>query len=90
MRDELDKSAQRSDMSPPPNAYHPIGDCSYGDLEMQILGHWMAVTCAASVALLALALFFSGAWLLNSATLALVAMSAFGSAVIALMEFKSP
>jgi hypothetical protein len=53
----------------------------------------MAVACAASVTLLFLTLFLCSAWLLSSfaleQSLALAAMSALGSGVIALMEFRS-
>jgi len=53
----------------------------------------MAVACAASVALASLALFVCSVWLLSSASLieslALTAMSVWGSGVIALMEFRS-
>jgi hypothetical protein len=54
----------------------------------------ITVACAASVALSSLMLFLCSAWLLNSASLvqslALIGMSALGSGLIALMEFRSP
>ena len=50
----------------------------------------VGVACAASVAISSLVLFLCSAWLLSSASLALTAMSALGSGLIAIMEFKSP
>ena len=49
----------------------------------------VAVAYTASVAISFLALFLCSAWLLSSASLALVAMSAVGSGLMALMEFRS-
>jgi hypothetical protein len=54
----------------------------------------MAVACAASAVLPVLTLFLGSAWLLSNASLVqsltLIAMSVFGSGVIALVEFRSP
>jgi hypothetical protein len=57
---------------------------------MTVLKHAaVAVPCAVSVAISSLMLFLCSAWLLSSASLALAAMSALGSGLIALMEFRS-
>lgn len=49
----------------------------------------VAVVCTASVAISLLALFLCRAWMLSNASLALVVMSALGSGLMALMEFRS-
>jgi|HubBroStandDraft_6_1064221.scaffolds.fasta_scaffold01743_10 hypothetical protein len=57
---------------------------------MRFLKHAsVAVACSASVAISSLVLFLGSARLLSSASLALAAMSALGSGLIALMEFRS-
>jgi hypothetical protein len=64
-------------------------------IEMKALTHdTVAAALATSVALSTLMLFLSGAWFFGGASLvqalALMAMSALGSGVVALMEFRSP
>ena len=49
----------------------------------------VTIACTASVAISFLVLFLCSAWLLSSASLALVAMSALASGLMALMEFRS-
>jgi hypothetical protein len=57
---------------------------------MRVLKHAAAAApCAVSVAISSLMLFLCSAWSLSSASLALAAMSALGSGLIALMEFRS-
>ena len=57
---------------------------------MSVLKHpAVAVACSASVTISSLVIFLGSAWLLSSASLALAAMSALGSGLIALMEFRS-
>jgi hypothetical protein len=57
---------------------------------MRVLEHAaVAVACGASAAISTLVLLLCSAWLLSSASLALVAMTALGSGLIALMEFRS-
>ena len=57
---------------------------------MRVLEHAViAVACGASAAISTLVLFLCSAWLLSSASLALVTMTALGSGLIALMEFRS-
>jgi hypothetical protein len=54
---------------------------------MRVLKHGtVAVACTVSIAFM---LFLCSPWLLSSASLALAAMSALGSGLIALMEFRS-
>ena len=56
---------------------------------MRVLEHAVvAAACGASAAISTLVLFLCSAWLLSSASLALVTMTALGSGLIALMEFK--
>jgi hypothetical protein len=60
---------------------------------MRVLKHGgMVVACTASVALSVLTLFLCSTWLLSGTSLVqslpLIAMSVFGSAVVALIEFK--
>jgi hypothetical protein len=57
---------------------------------MRALEHAVvAVACGASAAISTLVLLLCSAWLLSSASVALVAMTALGSGLIALMEFRS-
>jgi hypothetical protein len=57
---------------------------------MRVLEHAMVgVACGASAAISTLVLFLCSVWLLSSASLALVTMTALGSGLIALMEFRS-
>ena len=57
---------------------------------MRVLKHAaVAVACAASVAISSLVLFLCSAWLLGNASLTLAALSALGTGLIALMEFRS-
>jgi hypothetical protein len=57
---------------------------------MRVLEHAVvAVACGASAAISTLVLLLCSAWLSSSASVALVAMTALGSGLIALMEFRS-
>jgi hypothetical protein len=57
---------------------------------MRVLEHAVvAVACGASAAISTLVLLLCSAWLLSSASVALIAMTALGSGLIALMEFRS-
>ena len=49
----------------------------------------VALACTASVAISFLVLLLCSAWLLSGASLVLVAMSAVGSGLMALLEFRS-
>jgi hypothetical protein len=49
----------------------------------------VTVACTVSVAISSLMLFLCSAWLFPSTSVALVAMSALGSGLIALVEFRS-
>jgi hypothetical protein len=103
VRDELDASDRRRDLSYRPNRYHPVREMArvefatafsgWRSLAMRALKHdRVAIVSAASAALLSLTLFLCSIWLMSNALplqfLALTTMSVSGSGLVALMEFR--